>query len=165
MTASSLWLGLQRIGLAAARLLVPDVDSSNFALFYATDTGVLSLYNGSAWVNIGSGSGINSVVRNANVAATGSALADAAQLASGFTVVTAADGTKGVKLPATPAAGTVAIVKNHDSENAILKIWPDAAATINAIAANGAISIAAKTSVILIADSTTQWYTIPLLPS
>jgi hypothetical protein len=55
------------------------------------------------------------------------------------------------------------IIKNTAA--AVLKIWPDAAATINAIGSNGAISIAASTSVILVADSTTQWYTIPLLPS
>lgn len=164
MTASNLWLGIARVGLAAARLPIPDVDSQNFALFYATDTGVLSLYNGSAWVTIG-GAAMASIARNANVAATGTNLATAAQLAAGFTVVTGADATVGVKLPATPVAGTVVVVKNVDVANAVLKVWPDAAATINAIGSNGAISLAAKVSAIFIADSTTQWYTIPLLPS
>jgi hypothetical protein len=123
------------------------------------------LWNGSAWVTVGSGTAVNSVTRNANLAATGTNLATAAQLASGFTLVTGADATVGVKLPATPAAGTLVIVKNEDSANAVLKVYPDAAATINAIAANAAISLAAKVSAIFIADSTTQWYTIPLLPS
>jgi len=101
---------------------------------------------------------------NADVAATGSVLADAAQLSSGVTVVTGADGTKGVKLPATPTAGTFVAIKGTAS--AVLKVWPDAAATINAIGSNGAISLASgPTPAIFIATSATQWYTWPLLPS
>jgi hypothetical protein len=101
---------------------------------------------------------------NADVAAAGSVLADAAQLSAGFTVVTGADGTKGVKLPATPVAGTVVIIKGTTA--GVLKVWPDAAATINAIGSNGAISLASGAiPAIFIAKSTTQWYTLPLVPS
>ncbi len=101
---------------------------------------------------------------NADVAAAGSVLADAAQLSSGFTVVTGANGTLGVKLPATPAAGTIVIIKGTTS--GVLKVWPDAAATINAVGSNGAMSLASGViPAIFIAKSTTQWYTIPLLPS
>jgi len=101
---------------------------------------------------------------NADVAATGSTVTDAAQLSSGFTVVTGADGTKGVKLPATPAAGTIVIIKGTTA--GVLKVWPDAAATINAIGSNGAISLASGAiPAIFIAKSTTQWYTLPLVPS
>lgn len=101
---------------------------------------------------------------NTDVAAAGSTVTDAAQLSSGFTVVTGADGTKGVKLPATPAAGTMVIIKGTTS--AVLKVWPDAAATINAIGSNGAMSLASGViPAIFIAKSTTQWYSIPLVPS
>lgn len=101
---------------------------------------------------------------NADVAATGTDLATAAQLSQGFTVVTGANGTVGVKLPATPVAGTVVIVKGTTA--GVLKVWPDAAATINAIGSNGAISLASgAVPAIFIAKSSTQWYTIPLLPS
>lgn len=101
---------------------------------------------------------------NADVAATGSVLADAAQLSTGFTVVTGADGTKGVKLPATPTAGSIVIIKGTTA--GVLKVWPDAAATINAVAANGAISLASGAiPAIFIAKSATQWYTLPLVPS
>lgn len=101
---------------------------------------------------------------NADVAATGTNLATAAQLSEGFTVVTGADGTVGAKLPATPVAGSVVIIKGTTS--AVLKIYPDAAATINAIGSNGAMSLASGViPAIFIAKSTTQWYTIPLLPS
>lgn len=158
------YLGIAVLGLAAKRPTLPDVDPSNTSFFYATDTGVLSVWNGTAWVTLGT-AGVASVQRNPNLAATGTNLATAAQLLPGFTVVTAADGAVGVALPATPVAGTVVEVKNVDAANAVLKVWPDAAATINAIGSNGAISLAAKVSAIFIADSTTQWYTIPLLPS
>lgn len=101
---------------------------------------------------------------NADVAAAGSVLADAAQLLEGFQVVTGADGTKGVKLPATPVAGTIVIIKGTTA--AVLKVWPDAAATINAVGSNGAMSLASGViPAIFIAKSTTQWYTLPLLPS
>lgn len=101
---------------------------------------------------------------NADVAAAGTDLATAAQLSSGFTVVTGANGTVGVKLPATPAAGTIVIIKGTTS--GVLKVWPDAAATINAVGSNGAMSLASGViPAIFIAKSPTQWYTIPLLPS
>jgi hypothetical protein len=101
---------------------------------------------------------------NADVAAAGSTVTDAAQLSSGFTVVTGADGTKGVKLPATPAAGTIVIIKGTTA--GVLKVWPDAAATINAIGSNGALSLASGAiPAIFIAKSTTQWYSLPLVPS
>lgn len=101
---------------------------------------------------------------NSDVAAAGSTVSDAAQLSSGFTVVTGANGTLGVKLPATPAAGTIVIIKGTTA--GVLKVWPDAAATINAIGSNGAISLASgAVPAIFIAKSTTQWYTLPLLPS
>lgn len=101
---------------------------------------------------------------NTDVAAAGTTVADAAQLSSGFTRVTGADGTKGVKLPATPAAGTVVIIKGTAA--AVLKVWPDAAATINAIGSNGALSLASGAiPAWFIAYSPTQWYSLPLVPS
>jgi hypothetical protein len=113
---------------------------------------------------LGSTSGFLKMSRS-TLAATGTNLATAAQITTGFTSVTAADDTVGVKLPATPVAGTVVVIKSTVS-NKILKVYPDAAATINAIGSNGAISLASGPTVaIFIADSTTQWYTIPLLPS
>jgi hypothetical protein len=99
------------------------------------------------------------------VAATGagSAASDAAPITTGFVLVTAADGTKGVVLPTAPLAGTFIIVKNNSAS--ALAVWPDAAATINAIAANDDIDLAANTAAIFIASSPTQWWTLPLLPS
>lgn len=98
------------------------------------------------------------------VAATGSAQGDAAQLASGFSLVTGADATKGAVLPAAEA-GMVAIVKNEDSANAVLPLYPASGDGINALAADASLDMAAKTSVLLVALDATTWYTLPLLPS
>jgi hypothetical protein len=98
------------------------------------------------------------------VTAAGSDLSGATQLSEGINVVGGADDSVGVKLPATPAPGTIVIVKTTVSAKA-LKVYPDAAATINAISSNGAITQAATTAALYFATSTTQWYTLPLLPS
>ncbi len=98
----------------------------------------------------------------AAVAAAGSAQGDAAALSEGFNVVSAADGTKGVVLP-TAALGKRVEVKN--AAGSTLKIYPASGAAINAVAADGAYSIATVTSVVLVATSTTQWYSIPLVAS
>lgn len=117
-------------------------------------------------VRLMSVSGIDGPVStpSATVAATGSTQTDAAVVGTGFTLVTAADATKGVKLP-TAVAGLVCEIKNADAANAILKIWPNTSDAVNALSANAAFSIAAKTSVRLIAYDATTWYSIPLLPS
>lgn len=103
-------------------------------------------------------------VPSATVAATGSDQSDAAAIATGITWVTAADATKGVKLPAA-AAGKICFVKNDDTANAILKVYPNTDDTINAIAANSPISMAAKTACVFCCYDATAWFTIPLLPS
>lgn len=102
----------------------------------------------------------------ATVAAAGSVQGDAAAVLLGITIVTGADATKGVLLP-TPVTpfGDIVIIKNIDAANAILKIWPAGSGIINALSASAAFSIAAKTSVLLVSTSATQWYSVPLLPS
>lgn len=96
------------------------------------------------------------------VAAAGSTAADAAALAEGFNLVSAADGTKGVILP-TAVPGMRVEVKG--SANAVLKVWPASGATINALSADAAISLAARAPAVFVATSSLQWHTIPLLPS
>jgi hypothetical protein len=98
----------------------------------------------------------------AAVAATGTNQATAAALAEGINVVSAADGTKGVILP-TAVAGMVIIVKNTAA--GALKIYPATGGAINAVAANSAYSITNLTSSLLVASSTTQWYSVPLVAS
>jgi hypothetical protein len=96
------------------------------------------------------------------VAATGSAQGDAAALTLGFNLVTAADGTKGVVLPAA-VAGQVVHVKN--AAGSTLKVYPASSDAINAIAANGAFSMLTVTSATFVSYDATTWYTIPLVAS
>jgi hypothetical protein len=76
--------------------------------------------------------------------------------------VTAADATKGVKLPAAIAGRTV-IIKN--GANAVLKVWPATGDGINAITVDSNYVLAANTSSLLIAYDATTWYSVPLLAS
>ena len=102
---------------------------------------------------------------NDAVAAAGSDNTDAAAVADGITHVTGANATKGVVLPV-PQAGMICIIKNADAANAVLKVYPGTGAAINALTAtSGALSMAAKTSALFFAISSTQWFTLPLLPS
>jgi len=101
-------------------------------------------------------------IPSATVAATGTNQATAAAIASGFTLVSAADGTKGVKLPAA-AAGLVVIVKNGAAAN--LKLYPNTSDKINGGSANAALTMAASTSAVLVAYDDVDWYSVPLLPS
>lgn len=100
------------------------------------------------------------------LAALGSTQADGAPIVSGsgsLVAITAADATKGVVLPASPTVGYVVEVKNVD--NAVLKVYPAVGGTINVLSANGAISLAARVTAKFVATSSTQWYTMPLVPS
>lgn len=98
----------------------------------------------------------------ATVAAAGANQGNAAAIATGFTLVSAADATKGVILPAA-AAGLICFVKNNAA--AVLKVYPNTSDAINAIAADGAFSMASLTSCIFIAYDAVTWYTIPLVAS
>ena len=122
---------------------------------------------GIAWVEMATRSAATAVISSTTVtavAAAGNSQATGGALVAGINIVSAADSTKGVSLPAAPAAGTVVIVKSTVAGQT-LPVYPDAAATVNAIGSHAAITMAALTSAIFVASSTTQWYTIPLLPS
>ncbi len=98
----------------------------------------------------------------ATVAAAGSIQGDAAALSLGFNLVTGADDTKGVLLPAA-VAGSVVIIKVD--AGADLKVWPSTGDAINAIAANSAMTVVDDVCFMLVALDATTWYTLPLLPS
>ena len=102
-------------------------------------------------------------IKSSTVAAAGSTQGNAAALSDGFNLVSAADGTKGVLLPAA-AAGRVVIIKNNTSAQT-LKVWPATGDAINAVAANSNDTMAGLTSWMMIAYDATTWYTVPLLAS
>ena len=94
---------------------------------------------------------------SATVAATGSNQGDAAAVADGFTLVTAADGTKGVKLPVA-AAGGLCVLKNNAAN--LLKVYPNTDDKIDDGSANAAITVSAERAVVLVAYDATDWYSV-----
>jgi len=101
-------------------------------------------------------------IPSATVAAVGTIQGDAGLVATGFTLVSAADGDKGVRLPLA-AAGMVCILKNNTA--AELKVWPGVGDGINAVAVNSAFTMASLTSCTLVAYDATTWLTLPLVAS
>jgi len=94
----------------------------------------------------------------AAVSAAGTTQGTATGLVSNInnvTVVTAA--AAGVRLP-TAVAGMRILIRNSDSADT-LSIYPATGGTINALAANAAFTLAAGSTIELMATTTTQWYT------
>lgn len=78
----------------------------------------------------------------ATVAATGSAQSTAAAVPdAAFVYVTAADATKGVILPPSPAGTSILI---HNVANAVLKLYPHSGGDINDGTQDAAFSVPAK---------------------
>lgn len=102
-------------------------------------------------------------IKTSTVAAAGSNQSNAAALSDGFNLVSAADGTKGVKLPAA-VAGRVVIIKNNTSAQT-LKVWPSSGDAINAVTVDSNDTMAGLTAMMLVAYDATTWYSIPLLAS
>ena len=99
---------------------------------------------------------------NADVAAAGSTVADAAAIYPGFTEVTDADDAKGVIMQ-NGVPGDIYIIKVADGAD--LKIYPPTGAAINALSANGAITVADDVCLMVIQKTATRFVTLPLLPS
>ena len=100
----------------------------------------------------------------AKPAAAGSTRADATALTASFSLVTGADATKGVVLPA-PTAGRLVVLKNDDTANAVLKVYAPGSAKINGVAGSTAFSMAAKTACWFVAYDATDWFSVPLVAS
>ena len=101
-------------------------------------------------------------IKTATVAAAGSTQANAAAVSDGFTLVTAADGTKGVVLPAAVAGRTV-ILKNNAGST--LKVWPASGDGINAITVDSNFTMLTVTACLFVAYDSTTWYSVPLVAS
>lgn len=126
---------------------------------------VVTFYTGVAgtwWTNPASST--NNIQSAAAAGANqGNAVAITA-VSPGNILVTGADATKGARLPAAKA-GAVYNLKNEDAANAVLNVYPATGGTINAIAANSPLAMAAKTSATFMCVIDGAWLTIPLLPS
>ena len=90
------------------------------------------------------------------VAAAGSSQSDAAALTGGvLNVVSAADGTKGVILPAA-SAGDIVRVYSSAATNA-LKVYAQTGGAINAGSANAALSLTAQKPAVFECRDGTNW--------
>lgn len=94
---------------------------------------------------------------SATVAVGGTAQANANAVAAGFTLVSGADNTAAIKLPAA-AAGAVCVVKNV-STTALLKVFPGTGDKINGGSANAVYNQAIGAQRIYVAYDATDWYT------
>ena len=141
-------------------------DAGDWVAFYSIDVG------GSYYWRVLQEEGTNIVRTNltvdtlslgvSTVAAAGSAIGDAAALSEGFNLVTAADNTKGVQLPAATAGKVVFVMSG--TVNRSLPVYPPTSGTINNGAANVASTLAAATaytSGIFVAYNTTGYYSFP----
>ena len=102
---------------------------------------------------------LNSAVVNNNnaVSAAGANQGAATALTVDYNVVTTVAASTGVKLP-TATAGRRIVIVNKGANT--LSIYPATGATIDALAENAAIQVAANGSIEIMASSTTQWYSI-----
>ena len=92
------------------------------------------------------------------VAAAGSVQGDAGALTDPVTYVTAADGTKGVVLPAV-SAGLVMVVYSTVATSG-LKVYPASGDDINDGSANAAITIEGKSAAIFVGLDSSSWAAI-----
>lgn len=144
------YLSLVGSGLAAARPLAPELPSSLF--YYATDTGVLSIWTGAAWLVIytaGVTIGVTASVTQTLVAAT--------QLSQGNNVI-AVCATIGnaVKLPQSPAVGQECLVINNGA--AAASIFPgESTSTIDGAGAGAAVTLTQAKSALFLCTAAGAW--------
>lgn len=96
------------------------------------------------------------LIQIGNVAAAGTTQATAGALSEGRTVVTAADGTKGVRLPVGEIDMVVTVLNTVSNQD--LVVYPEVGGVINAIAANSAFTVAAGTEATFVCTAALQWY-------
>jgi hypothetical protein len=90
-------------------------------------------------------------------AAAGSVQGDATATAYTVTLVTGADGTKGVIL-GSQASGYMQVIINN--AGSALKVYPQSSGQIDALGVNVAFSVPANKTAIFFASSTTQWWSM-----
>lgn len=91
------------------------------------------------------------------------AQATAVALTAEVNFVTGADDTAAVRLP--PATRGMTVIVKSITASKDLVVFPASGATINALQADAGLTMADATAAMFIASSSTQWYTLPLLPS
>lgn len=91
----------------------------------------------------------------ASIAAAGSAQGDATAVTAGINTVSAADGTKGVILPAAKAGLQIEVYNEHATNG--LKVYPATGDDINDGSANAAVTTEGKTRAVFVGLDTATW--------
>lgn len=91
----------------------------------------------------------------AALTATGTLQSDALQLTASINQITTAAASSGVKLYASPAAGSWQVVYNGGANS--VKVYPQTSGTINGLAANTGMLLATKTACKFYAPTSTAW--------
>jgi hypothetical protein len=92
----------------------------------------------------------------AAINAAGSTQANATAITSAVALVDAADGTKGVRLPAS-AAGKVVFVINKVAATHALKVYPATGGKIDGGSANASVNVAAAKRAVFLGDGADWW--------
>lgn len=92
----------------------------------------------------------------AAVTPAGSSQSDGTAITAKINVITGADGTKGVVLPAGDGDTAVYLLYSATATNAC-KVYPPTGGSINAGAANAAFSMTAQKPTLFVRVSSTQW--------
>jgi hypothetical protein len=95
---------------------------------------------------------------NAVVAAAGSSASDATAMTAQVNVVTGADGTKGVALPAAADQAAIFVVNSSNTNNLIVYPVSGGNDNINDLAEDAGITLSPGVSAWFCATSATQWY-------
>jgi len=96
-------------------------------------------------------------------AAAGSTTTDATVLTSDINVITAANGTKGVRIPANAKGRRFSIINTVSGQN--LKVYPPTGGTLNYGIADANITVGGQTSCIIDMQTDLIGYSIPATPS
>lgn len=144
------YLSLVTSGLAAARPPAPELPSALF--YYATDSGVLSFWTGTAWVVIytaGVATGITASVTQTLAAAT------PLTLGNSVIAVCATIG-NAVKLPPSPAVGQECLVINNGA--AAASVFPgESTSTIDGAGAGAAATLTQAKSALFLCAAAGTW--------
>lgn len=89
--------------------------------------------------------------------AVGSTQATALQLSAVYNAITTSAASTGVILPTTEPGASVVI---YNASGQTISIYPPVSSQINAVAVNGAYTVATAKTVILFAVSSTVWVTV-----
>ncbi len=122
-----------------------------------------STFSGATFSGTASNFAVMPIIVTQTLAASGNAIGNSAQLLTGFTTVTGANGNASIILPAT-AAGLQCIVKSTTS-GAILKVFPPVLSTINGAAANAVYNHANLAIRHYYAYNATAWFTAEETPT